>query len=29
MKITPYIVEYQWGSSDMTQSIEVKVIVRA
>ena len=29
MKITPYIVEYQWGSSDMTQSIEAKVTVRA
>ena len=29
MKITPYIVEYQWGSSDMTQSTEVKVVVTA
>jgi hypothetical protein len=24
----PYIVENQWGSRDMTQSIEAKVIVR-
>ena len=29
MKMTPYIVENQWGSSDMTQSTEVQVTVRA
>ena len=29
MKMTPYIVEYQCGSSDMTQSIEANVTVSA
>ena len=29
MKMTPYIVEYQCGSSDMTQSTEVQVTVSA
>ncbi len=29
MKMTPYIVEYQCGSSDMTQSTEVHVTVSA
>ena len=29
MKRTPYIVEYQCGSSDMTQSTEVNVVVSA
>src|SRR5262252_1407021 len=29
MKITPYIVEYQCGSSDMTQSTAVHVVVSA
>ena len=29
MKMTPYIVEYQWGSSDMTQSTDVQVVVSA